>query len=240
MTESNMYLRSETWFLRAEIGGKKYRESLHTANVRDAHRLRDARLKVIEAQARHGAVEWPNPALDATRTLRERRDPIVLPDEGSIQAVFTKCSPHLRSLAVAARLTGARQAELTALKWSQFNQEAGTLEILKGKGNRRRVVKLSPAARQHIESLDRSGELIFPSADGPWTSVAPAFAKTVHRAAPRVPFRFHDLRHCFAVESLRGGESIYRVSKHLSHTSVKTTEIYLAHLTPDEADRACD
>lgn len=141
---------------------------LHTANVRDARRLRDARLKVIEAQARHGAVEWPkavitwaehmrgqiapatftrylqslklceqyllgrmvgeidgaiirglvaarrrivgiatvrrdltavsrvlayaqaagwregNPALDAIRLLRERRDPIVLPDEGSI------------------------------------------------------------------------------------------------------------------------------------------------------------
>src|SRR6202030_1558905 len=58
MTESNMYQRGETWFLRAEIAGKKYRESLHTANVRDARRLRDARLKTIEAQARHGAVEW--------------------------------------------------------------------------------------------------------------------------------------------------------------------------------------
>ena len=155
--------------------------------------------------------------------------------------MFTKCSPHLRSLAVAARLTGARQAELTALKWSQFNEEAGTLEILKGKGNKRRVVKLSQAARQHIESLDRSGELIFPSADGPWTSVAPAFAKTVHRAAPQVPFQFHDLRHLYAVETLRSGKSIYRVSKHLGHTSVSTTEKhYLAHLTPEEADKARD
>jgi integrase/recombinase XerD len=322
MTESNMYQRGETWFLRAEIGGKKYRESLHTANVREARRLRDARLKVIEAQARHGAVEWPkaviswaehakgqiatatmtrylqslalcephllgrmvgeidgaiirglvaarrrvvgiatvrrdltavsrvlayaqaagwregNPALDAIRLLRERRDPIVLPDEASIQAVFGECSPALRSLAIAARLTGARQAELTALKWSQFNEEAGTLEILKGKGNRRRVVKLSPAAREHISGLERKGDLIFPSADGPWTSVPPAFAKTVHRATPRVPFRFHDLRHLYAVETLRSGESIYRVSQHLGHTSVKTTEIYLAHLTPEEADRS--
>jgi integrase/recombinase XerD len=59
MAETNMYQRGEIWFLRAEIGGKKYRESLYTANVRDARRLRDARLKVIEAQARHGAVEWP-------------------------------------------------------------------------------------------------------------------------------------------------------------------------------------
>jgi integrase/recombinase XerD len=179
-----------------------------------------------------------NPALDATRTLRERRDPITLPDEGSIQAVFSKCSPALRSIAVAARLTGARLAELTALKWSQFNESAGTLEIIKGKGNRRRVIALSPAARQHITDLGRSGEVIFPSLDGPWTSVSPAFAKAVHRAAPRVRFRFHDLRHIFAIEMLRSGESIYRVSQHLGHTSVATTEIYLAHLSPDEADRA--
>jgi integrase/recombinase XerD len=178
-----------------------------------------------------------NPALDHIRLLRERRDPIVLPDESSLQAVFARCSPALRSLAVAARLTGARQAELTSVTWSKFNETAGTLELI-GKGNRRRVVKLSPAALDHISGLDRSGELIFPSTDGPWTSVSPAFAKTVHKAAPRVPFRFHDLRHCFAVEALRGGESIYRVSQHLGHTSVKTTEIYLAHLTPDESDRA--
>src|ERR1700722_1233341 len=65
-----------------------------------------------------------------------------------------------------------------------------------------------------------------------------AFAKTVRRAGPRVPFRFHDLRHVYAVETLRSGTSIYRVSQHLGHTSVHTTEIYLAHLTPDEADRA--
>jgi integrase/recombinase XerD len=135
-------------------------------------------------------------------------------------------------------LTGARQAELTALKWSQFNEAAGTLEIIKGKGNRRRVIALSPAALDHIAGLDRSGELIFPSADGPWVSVPPAFAKTVRRAAPRVPFRFHDLRHLYAVEALRGGMSIYRVSQHLGHTSVKTTEIYLTHLTPDEAELA--
>jgi integrase/recombinase XerD len=322
MSESNMYAVNGTWYLRAEIAGRKYRESLHTANVRDARRLRDARLRTIEAQARHGAVDWRkavvawaehqkgqiaaatltrylqslslcephlndrmvgeidgaivralvaarrrvvgiatvrrdltavsrvlayaqsvgwregNPALDAIRLLRERRDPITLPDEDSIQAVLDKCSPHLRNLVIAARLTGARQAELTALKWSQFNEAAGTLEILKGKGNRRRVIKLSDAALAHIAGLDRSGDLIFPSADGPWVSVPPAFAKTVRRAGPRVQFRFHDMRHLYAVESLRSGMSIYRVSQHLGHTSVKTTELYLAHLTPDEADRA--
>jgi integrase/recombinase XerD len=38
---------------------------------------------------------------------------------------------------------------------------------------------------------------------------------------------------------LRGGlVGIYELSKHLGHTSVKTTEIYLTFLTPAEAESA--
>jgi integrase len=55
---------------------------------------------------------------------------------------------------------------------------------------------------------------------------------------PFVGFRYHDLRHWFAVEALRGGMGIYKLSKHLGHSSVKTTEIYLSFLTGDEAERA--
>ena len=101
-----------------------------TAICRHSQR-RHAGVSAKNATSERQAAGWRegNPALDAIRLLRERRDPIVLPDEESIQAVFGECSPALRSLTVAARLTGARQAELTALKWSQFNAEAGTLEI---------------------------------------------------------------------------------------------------------------
>jgi integrase/recombinase XerD len=47
-------------------------------------------------------------------------------------------------------------------------------------------------------------------------------------------FRFHDLRHLHAVEWLRSGRSIYDLQKRLGHASIKTTEVYLAFLTPDE------
>jgi integrase/recombinase XerD len=53
------------------------------------------------------------------------------------------------------------------------------------------------------------------------------------------PFRFHDLRHLWAVEALRGGMGLYALSKHLGHTSVSVTErVYLAFLTPEEAEAA--
>jgi integrase len=49
-----------------------------------------------------------------------------------------------------------------------------------------------------------------------------------------VRFRFHDLRHLFAVRYLQNGGSIYALQGIMGHTSVKTTEIYLAYLTPDQ------
>ena len=53
-----------------------------------------------------------------------------------------------------------------------------------------------------------------------------------------VRFRFHDLRHLFAVQYLRNGGSIYALQGILGHTSIQTTEMYLAHLTPEQQNEA--
>jgi integrase/recombinase XerD len=47
-------------------------------------------------------------------------------------------------------------------------------------------------------------------------------------------FTFHQLRHLHAVEWLKSGRSIYDLQKRLGHRSIKTTEIYLEFLTPEE------
>jgi integrase/recombinase XerD len=60
MAESNMYFRNGGWVLRAMVGGRLYRESLHVDDVREARRLRDKRLKDIKAEVHHGEqrVSW--------------------------------------------------------------------------------------------------------------------------------------------------------------------------------------
>lgn len=47
-------------------------------------------------------------------------------------------------------------------------------------------------------------------------------------------FRLHDLRHRSAVAAMKDGASIYDVQAWLGHGSIKTTEIYLRYLTPEE------
>jgi integrase/recombinase XerD len=60
----------------------------------------------------------------------------------------------------------------------------------------------------------------------------PDDGRRILRAAGEL--RFHDLRHFFAVSYLRAGGNIYDLQKTLGHTSIKTTEIYLDFLTPEE------
>jgi integrase/recombinase XerD len=190
-----------------------------------------------------------NPTLSKRRILKERRDPIILPQRVDIEALIRGASPQLGALIAAAWLTGCRQDELVKAKWRGFRAREGTLEVI-GKGNKRRVIRLSPAALSHISTIPRTlgSDLIFCREGGGVFSQAASDFTHLRRAAMArakkegttvARFRFHDLRHLFAVEALRSGSmSIYALSKHLGHTSVKTTEIYLSFLTPEEAEAA--
>jgi len=54
------------------------------------------------------------------------------------------------------------------------------------------------------------------------------------RRKNKVGFRFHGLRHLFAVTYLQRGGDIYDLQRILGHASIKTTELYLDYLTPEE------
>jgi hypothetical protein len=49
-----------------------------------------------------------------------------------------------------------------------------------------------------------------------------------------VRFGFHDLRHLHALEWLLSGRSIYALRQRLGHDSLKTTEVHLKYLAPEE------
>lgn len=327
MREPNLYRRGETFWLRAEVRGHEYRESLRTNDLKSARKARDARLKEIEGAVWRGrrtwgqaldawadhitgqlgpatlsryatsfiqcdpylspldidkidgkaiaaliqgrraggaspatvrrdltavsrvleyseAMEWRegNPTLSKRRLLKERRDPIELPTEAAYEAVLGYAAKTFAPLIKAARLTGCRQAELVNLAPGAFDPMTGNLDVI-GKGNKRRVIRLSHAATAHLVKQSSEGGFLFPRAGGKMQDrTSNKFTLLCRNLIRRDPafrrFRFHDLRHLFAVEALRGGMSIYALSKHLGHTSVQTTEIYLSFLTAEEAEFA--
>ena len=195
-----------------------------------------------------------NPAKLIMETLSERRDPIMLPletDYKIMRARLAKNSPMIEALMVAARATGARISELTSVQRSWLNPKARTLTVI-GKRNKRRTVELDAETTSLLERLPAAldTKLMFfystPEGSRPLSNASFVFSKAT-RAAQKAAqekkfdftgFRFHDLRHWFAVEWLKAGRSIYDLQQHLGHTSVSTTEIYLEFLTVEEAEKA--
>lgn len=183
------------------------------------------------------------------RRLKEQREPIVLPDHASIAAVLEIGSRFI-DMAEFARETGMRQEEIASLTHDQVDRIRMSASLTLTKGRRAREVPLSHKA---LSIIDRQPQFlrspfVFWRGEGErFKNVDAQFYATVRRVARKMAqsekpfrvFRFHDLRHLFAVETLRKQRaSIYQLQQILGHTSVKTTEIYLNHLTPDEAQRA--
>ena len=184
--------------------------------------------------------------------LSERRDPITLPDPADIRRVIGKAPGMMASLIEAAWMTGCRIDELVTPKRSQLDHTRRQLTVI-GKRNKLRVIDLDgwgydEVFRRLPAKLGKP--LLFWHHDGePYKTASGQFkrlVKSVDRQAQKQareipeqahsfrPFRFHDLRHRHAVDWLKSGRSIYDLQLRLGHTSVKTTEIYLAYLTGDE------
>lgn len=191
-----------------------------------------------------------NPALAQTRRVKERRDPIVLPEHADIARVIARAPGLFAKMIEAALKTGCRQGEIVGLRRPRLDMARRQITII-GKGNKLRVIDMHEAYETFRSTPAHfSAPFVFWHDDGePYRNVASRFAAIVDSAQKAAqaegaefrPFPFHHLRHRFAVDYLKSGRgSIYDLQKHLGHASVKTTELYLAYLTPEEARRAKD
>ena len=183
-----------------------------------------------------------NPAADYDRdVIRERRDPIQPPSDEDVEEMISRCQPVFGRLVRFLAQTGMRQQEAAGLKWSQVDTERGELTIYKSKTDRPRVIKLSAEALGTLAGTPRHIEspYVFWHGDGKrFKNPASHFSKLCSGRGSGgkrrdLGFRCHDLRHKFAIDWLRKGGQIYALSRHLGHTSVKTTEIYLGYVSDD-------
>lgn len=140
--------------------------------------------------------------------------------------------------------TGMRLSELVNLKESQVNTAGNTLKIL-GKGNKERVVPVSPelvAAIQHYMSQKRTtleaadtvyllvndkGKKLYPKSV--YLSVK-EWLNTVTTIDKKSP---HILRHTFATHLMNNGADLNAVKELLGHASLAATQIY-THNTIDK------
>ena len=186
-----------------------------------------------------------NPAHAYDRSvIRERRDPIVLPELTDVDTIVARCAKGMAGIVRLAQYTGMRQGEIVNLTWDQV-RDGPIIDLSKTKTDRARAVALNESASGTLQGTEKhkTSTLVFWHGDGEsYKNFRSGFRAVICQAVKdktlKRAFRFHDLRHLYAVDYLRKGGKIYALQKILGHSSLKTTELYLDFLTPEQAAAA--
>jgi len=183
-----------------------------------------------------------NPARVYDRSIiRERRDAIVPPDPSMIEKLIAAAPPGMAAVLRLLEQTGMRENEAVSLEASDIDRNRRQIMLVRTKTNRPRTLEWrTPGGDASIvlEHAPQTGALFPASTGGAYKNFAANAVRVSHELEARDPdfrrFRVHDLRHAFAIRWLRNGGDIHHLSLHLGHTSLKTTEIYLGHLSARE------
>lgn len=128
--------------------------------------------------------------------------------------------------------TGARVSELAALELDDVSR--GDHVILRGKGDKERVVPLgTPARRALVAYVETARPILHRSGSGAALFLGvrggPLDSRGIRRVVRRRLGTFpHAVRHSFATHLLEGGADLRTVQELLGHTELATTQIYTA------------
>ena len=169
-----------------------------------------------------------------------------------VQALLRACGDDMagnrnRALIVLYWRCGLRNAEALALREVDVDVENGTVTVLHGKGDRRRVVAIDREAVEMLRPwLHERAELGFGPAD-PFVCVVegPTRGQPLIEAYPRNLLKRlgekaglakrihpHGLRHTYAASLLDAGVPIHYLRRMLGHSSIAITEHYADHVHP--------
>ncbi|SES34477.1 integrase/recombinase XerD [Rhizobium sp. NFR03] len=162
---------------------------------------------------------------------------------GQAEAEAT-AEPGLDKLRMAALIellyaTGMRVSELVSLPASVLARD-GRFLIVRGKGNKERMVPLSRSAiaslqrygaRMQAETGGEDSPWLFPSSSESGYLPRQVFARDLKGLAGRAGVRVasispHVLRHAFASHLLANGADLRAVQELLGHSDISTTQIY--------------
>lgn len=150
--------------------------------------------------------------------------------------------------------TGLRKGELCGLKWCDFNETTGQLNVVrtvttnKGGGLKTgetktekgtRTIYLPPSTVKLLSERRNkvSSEWIFPNFYDNSKPINPSTAylklKSILKNAGLPSIRFHDLRHTFATHALSNGVDARTLSGILGHTNASFTLDTYTHVTND-------
>jgi len=197
-------------------------------------------------KAREWGFEGPNPCQGVKKFKERSRERFIQADElpRFFQSLAHEPNADLRDFFLVCLLTGARRANVQAMRWEHVNLERGTWTI-PGESTKTGddyTVTLSNPVVEILEGRKpETGQgWVFPSSGKSGHIVEPKTAwKRILERAGIEDLRIHDLRRTLGSWEASTGASLTVIGKTLHHKNVDTTAIY-ARLNLDPVRQAVD
>ena len=171
--------------------------------------------------------------------------------EDEVRALIRACSNTAptgirnRALITVMYRAGLRLGETLALKPKDIDPDRGTITVLHGKGDRRRVVGVDPGAMAIIMRwVERRQQLGVNGRNPLFCTLAgrqlkPSYVRTMlvrvaGKAGIEKRVHPHGLRHTHSYELMMEGVPVPVIQQQLGHASLATTDRYLRHIAPKD------
>ncbi len=143
--------------------------------------------------------------------------------------IVTKNFIH-RTMIMLMYSSGLRVSEIINLRWNDIDFDRNIIHLKLAKGNKDRIVMLSPKAKKNLMKLDIEKEgLVFKNNRNSKYSLRTIeliVKKSAENAKIKKKITPHTLRHSFATHLLERGTDIRYIRDLLGHANLQTTMIY--------------
>lgn len=170
---------------------------------------------------------------------RERRLPVVLSVDETIEFLGMIDHPRYRVLLTTIYATGLRLSEALALRAADIDSKRMVVRVRQGKGKKDRYVPLPSLLLEMLREhwrREHLRDLLFPHLSDPSrpadpTGVQRYLQRLMAKAGWSKKVTPRTLRHCYATHLIEKGTSTRVVQVLLGHSNVHTTETY-THVSP--------
>ena len=209
-------------------------KAIHAKTTKKSAAQADRVVAVVSAvftfMLAHERFSGQNPATRIQKNPTPSRDRFLQADELTpfFKALSESTNEIMRDFFLLALLTGARRANVSAMRWADIDMAGGVWRIAKTKNGTPQTVTLSPEAVAVLESRKADGgEFVFPGDGKTQHIVEPKKAwATLLKAAGIENLRIHDLRRTLGSWQARTGASLPIIGKSLNHKTHQATAIY--------------
>ena len=177
------------------------------------------------------AVLWEYLSDNPLRSIPQFKEPpgrIRYLQEEEVIPLLECCADHVRLIVITAINTGMRKGEILRLKWQDIDLRQRLIIVRNSKNNESRVLPINVDLYNTLITIGPQlpDEYVFTHSDGkPFRDIKDGFTAATKRAGI-IDFRFHDLRHTYAVYLAKNGTPLIVLQKLLGHKTITMTMRY--------------